>query len=116
MKVTFGEMADRYSITQLKCKYIGDHFIPEKEALLLELVNYVGWCDWVQALGVINENIWQLESDIRKGKEGILGLEEVGRRAIAIRGWNNQRVALKNQANKHYGEGFVEIKADHASQ
>ena len=41
---------------------------------------------------------------------------EVGRRAIQIRNWNKQRIVLKNELNQLVGEGFQEVKKDHASE
>lgn len=67
-------------------------------------------------LYVINGKIWDLEADIRQGKEGILGLEEVGRRALAIRDFNGERIRLKNEITELVGEKYKEIKIDHASQ
>ena len=71
--------------------------------------------DFVQELYIVNGMIWDLESDIRKGKEGELGLEEVGRRAITIRELNGKRVAIKNKVNTIHNSGFTEIKINHAS-
>ena len=62
----------------------------------------------------INGQIWDLEADIRNGKEGLLGLEEVGRRALKIRDLNAERIRLKNEIAKEHG-GFVEYKHNHAS-
>ena len=56
-----------------------------------------------------------MESDIRKGKEGELGLEEVGRRAIAIRDINGLRIMIKNEIAKYFGE-FLEKKYNHGSE
>ena len=64
----------------------------------------------------INGKIWDLESDIRKGKEQELGLEEVGRRSIQIRGFNKIRVGYKNEMVNLYSEGFEDIKMNHASE
>lgn len=50
-----------------------------------------------------------------KGKENLLGLEEVGRRAILIRGKNKIRVGIKNEMVEKYEEGFKDIKMNHAS-
>jgi len=66
-------------------------------------------------LKVVNGFIWDLESDIRKGKEGQLGLEEVGRRALMIRNLNSIRVWTKNLITRTTGRGHLEIKKDHAS-
>jgi hypothetical protein len=71
--------------------------------------------DWIERLYELNGQIWDLEHDIRKGLEGELGLEEVGRRAIMIRGINKQRVAVKNEIVEATGKGFRDIKMNHAS-
>ena len=55
-----------------------------------------------------------MESDIRKGKEEELGLEEVGRRALAIRDWNKKRILIQNEIIEKFG-GFKNIKKDHRS-
>lgn len=57
---------------------------------------------------LINSKIWNLEADIRQGKE--LSLEEIGKRALAIRDINKKRIAVKNTLSK-----YKEIKIDHAS-
>ena len=70
----------------------------------------------VDRLCIVNARIWHLESDIRKGKEGELGLEEVGRRAIAIREHNAERTALKNELTRRLDpDGFLDTKVNHAS-
>lgn len=72
--------------------------------------------DLLVKLYTINGRIWNLESDIRQGKEGLLGLEEVGRRALAIRDFNGERIRLKNRITDLIGEKYKEIKIDHASE
>ena len=118
MKMQIGEMVDRYSILLLKSERTGLDVTEER----LEYEKYVlhdTYTDiklWIEKLKVINGRIWDLESDIRRGKEDELGLEEVGRRALMIRNINNERVACKNEITTLYQEGFIETKRDHASQ
>jgi len=71
--------------------------------------------EWIEKLYEINGRIWDLEADIRQGKEDRLGLEEVGRRALKIRGINRERIEMKNLITGESGSGFSEIKVDHAS-
>jgi len=54
-------------------------------------------------LQMFNVNIWHLESDIRKDKEGELGLIEVGRRALKIRDFNRGRAKRSNAINRLMG-------------
>ena len=72
--------------------------------------------EWIDRLYKANSQIWDLESDIRKGKEGELGLEEVGRRAILIREINKVRISIKNEIVEATGSGFKDIKMNHASE
>jgi hypothetical protein len=116
MKMPISEIADRYSITLLKSERIeGVNLTDELNAYLQELNKYEGIQSYLERLYQINGEIWDLESDIRKGKENILGLEEVGRRAIMIRGKNKIRVGIKNEMVEKYEEGFKDIKMNHAS-
>ena len=67
-------------------------------------------------LQVANLNIWYLESEIRKGKEGELGLQEVGKRALAIREYNAVRVGTIDKINALFGIKNKERKVDHVSE
>ena len=71
--------------------------------------------DLIDRLCIVNIKISILESDIRKGKENELGLEEVGRRALQIRDINKERVALKNNLKEIFKDGFKDIKVKHGS-
>ncbi|MDP3645510.1 MAG: hypothetical protein Q8R25_00275 [bacterium] len=120
MEMPLNEVIDRYSILLLKKERL-----PANEALAKECARFetnLARCpdkkymnDTVASLKEVNGKIWDLESDIRKGKEGELGLEEVGRRAIAIRDLNAERIRLKNIIARKEGE-FGDIKIDHASE
>lgn len=110
------EIADRYSITLLKSERIeGVNLQEELNTYRKELDKYEEIQNFLDRLYQINAEIWDLESDIRKGKENILGLEEVGRRAILIRSKNKIRVSIKNEMVEKYEEGFKDIKMNHAS-
>ena len=110
------EIADRYSIALLKRERADADNQLEIDTLHEELIKYSNSLEFVLKLKEVNGQIWDLESDIRRGKENELGLEEVGRRAIAIRGLNKIRVGYKNEMVKIYEEGFEDIKMNHASE
>jgi hypothetical protein len=111
------ELCDRYSIAMLKVERIGEpSCIEEYNELKKELSNDLILQDYIDVLYKINRQIWDLESDIRKGKESELGLEEVGRRAIAIRELNKKRVSVKNEIVKITNTGFIDVKMNHASE
>jgi hypothetical protein len=64
----------------------------------------------------IHNEIWNLEAELKSGCEAELALEEIGRRAIAIRNHNNKRVALKNLMAEKLSCPVREIKKDHLSE
>lgn len=70
----------------------------------------------LQQLIKTHNEIWDLEKELKSGKEHLLPLEEIGLRAIKIRDKNNQRVQLKNQIAEILGCKVREIKKDHLSQ
>ena len=64
----------------------------------------------------MHNEIWELESELKIGREDELSLEEIGRRAIAIRDHNNKRIALKNTMAEKLNCPVREIKKDHLSE
>jgi hypothetical protein len=124
MEVGPGELFDKLSISLLKSERLSAEQVREEldelEEAFAQTVRMhpkilVQCSDLLDLLKVINGFIWDLESDIRKGKEGQLGLEEVGRRALMIRNLNSIRVWTKNLITRTTGRGYLEIKKDHAS-
>lgn len=120
MKVAISDILDRYSIAILKRDRANAENQIEIKELEFEIEKYKNnnfdIQEFIEKLIHVNGKIWDLESDIRKGKEGELGLEEVGRRAIAIRELNKKRVGYKNKIVDIFGEGYKDIKMNHASE
>lgn len=114
--MSIGDIVDRYTICILKSERLGLDNSKELDDLQNEIKKYDDLDEYVNKLYNINGEIWDLESDIRRGNENILGLEEVGRRAIKIREKNNLRVNLKNELNSKFCEGYVEVKMNHGSE
>jgi nitrogen fixation protein len=67
----------------------------------------------VQAMTDIHHAIWDLEWQLKSGVEQMLSLQEIGRRAIAIRDFNNRRIAFKNTVARILNHPVLEIKQDH---
>lgn len=67
-------------------------------------------------LSIVNLKIWHLETDIRSGKEDKISKVEIADKALTIRDFNKERVALKNAINELFGKGFRETKVDHSSE
>lgn len=111
------ELVDRYAIAQLKW----DKTQANKEELdfyQAQLVTYEieQVRSEIDELYEIHRTIWSLESELKTGREQELPLEEIGRRAIAIRDWNHKRIRLKNHMAEVLGCAVREIKRDHASE
>jgi len=63
----------------------------------------------------IHNAIWDLEWQLKTGVEDQLPLDEIGRRAIKIRNYNNQRITIKNKIAELLNDTVREIKQDHLS-
>jgi hypothetical protein len=119
MNITFPivELVDRYSIAQLKFKKTSANQeeleFYEPQFLKLDVKSIA---NEMTELATIHEKIWSLEAELKSGREQELSLEEIGRRSIAIRDWNNKRIALKNRMADILGCTVREIKQDHLSQ
>jgi hypothetical protein len=69
----------------------------------------------IAEITVIHNRIWDLEWQLKSGVEHLLPLDEIGRRAIAIRDWNNKRITYKNSIAALFILEMREIKTDHLS-
>jgi hypothetical protein len=111
------ELIDRLAIADIKFKRTGANqeeltwYMNQATQLNLTLIE-----DLYINLMAIHNQIWELESELKTGREAELPLEEIGRRAIAIRDHNNKRIAIKNAIAERLGCGVREIKQDHLSQ
>lgn len=111
------ELVDRYAIAQLKFERTNAN----REELdfyrdQLTDVDVTKVANELDELYNIHKSIWDLESELKTGVEHQLPLEEIGRRAIEIRNWNNKRIKLKNLIADKLGSDVKEIKQDHLSQ
>jgi len=109
------ELYDRLAIAEVKWE--------KTQANLEELNWYQRHCnvsadvrELYEDLKDIHRNIWALESELKTGREQELALEEIGRRAIVIRDFNNQRIKLKNTIAERLNDPVREIKKDHLSE
>ena len=91
------ELVDRLAIAEVKFQRTKANeeelqwYVNQSLRIDLSLV-----VDEYAQLKEIHNKIWELEALLKTGRETELSLEEIGRRAIAIRDHNNKRVALKN--------------------
>ncbi len=119
VKYSWGELLDRFTILVRKHTFDAEAYRDKLDAFIIELgrLNITpSLLLHICSLQMINVDIWNLESDIRKGCEGELGLAEVGKRALHIRDLNKKRIAFVNEINHLLGDDTTERKFDHASQ
>ena len=111
------ELIDRLAIADVKFKRTGANkeeltwYMNQATQLDLKSVE-----DLYMNLVAIHNQIWELEAQLKTGREAELPLEEIGRRAIAIRDHNNKRVAIKNSIAERLECSVREIKQDHLSE
>jgi hypothetical protein len=115
MKLSIGDIVDKYTIGKLKSERMKINNFAEQEIYLSEIKKYEHIDLYIDALYKLHEEIWDIEADIRNGNEDILGLSEVGQRALQVRTLNILRINIKNEINSRYHEGFPEKKINHIS-
>ena len=115
---TLGDVLDRFTILTRKIYFGMEDAISEHRYL------EKGLSSWgvdgklvthIVRLAMMNFEIWNLEHEIRHGGEDKFSLEEIGRRAVAIRDLNRKRIEYKNKINELAGH-FRECKVRHRSQ
>ena len=120
-KQSFGEAVDKITILSRKIHFGEEEaykeFIYLTEAITnLELVLTGAILASIIRLTQANFDIWNLENEMRKGREDKFTREEIGKRAIEIRDINRKRVNYKNELNRLTELGFREFKVRHRSQ
>lgn len=121
MTKSTAEVLDGFSIAYLKSERIPSeetkkNFEKYKEAIeeIKDDYRHIDWGMVIESFINVNSSIWDLESEIRKGVIDN-DLEEVGRRAVLIRKFNQCRVNLGNIVSLFLREGMLNIKKDHVS-
>jgi len=112
------ELIDRYAISVVKLRRTDNGNLDEYNFYNHQIINYNTALvqNEIDALITIHDQIWDLEKELKSGKEHLLSLEEIGRRAIAIRDANHKRIELKNHIAEALGCSVREIKKDHLSE
>lgn len=112
------ELIDRYAICLVKNRR-ANHANEDEYNFYKQQINKFDLSlidNHLQNLVNIHDEIWDLEKELKSGKEHLLSMEEIGFRAVKIRDKNNQRVALKNKIADILGCKVREIKVDHLSE
>jgi hypothetical protein len=111
------ELFDRLAVAQVKWEKTHNNHA-ELAWYQSQMVNYNFETvqDLFDQLKQAHYDIWSLEAELKSGREHEVPLEELGRRAIAIRNVNNRRIAIKNQIAQVLDCPVREIKKDHLSE
>ncbi len=106
------ELVDRYTIAQVKHQRTNganqeelDFYQAQFKEFDFEKISV-----WLTALVDLHNSIWDLEDDFKKCKLDNVDLEEIGRRALEIRDFNNLRIQMKNHMAKLLDDPVREIK------
>lgn len=111
------ELVDRYAIAKLKqtkTKLNSNELEFYQDQI--DKINFLLIQQDFDELYSIHSQIWSLEAELKSGNEHCLPLEEIGRRAIAIRNLNNKRIQLKNKMAQTLDCPIREIKKEHLSE
>lgn len=121
MRYPLDEIIDKRTICQLKIERIKDR--EDRQRMIKEFSDYnfaiaeyiqEGVCtrsqveEWHKKLYEVNARGWDMESDIRNGKD--MKLDEVGKRTIKLRTFNKERLRIKTSIVEATGIGYKEIK------
>ena len=112
MKMPMSEIIDRYAICCIKMLRTEYDVSRERDAYLREIQPYERFSQYVDKLIELNGEIWDLETQARRGCTEELSddkLIQVGRLAIEIREVNKRRNGVKADIVRLTKSGFEEI-------
>ncbi len=116
------ELCDRWTIARLKLQRLPQSMANHEE-LQRQIEHYATGIDTTDKqltlltdeLHAVNGKIWDEEHGIRRCIEDHLPLEEIGKKALAIRDLNMVRISVKNKIAVHTGQAeFVDVKMNYA--
>lgn len=117
--LSFGELIDKLSIISKKDQFQLQGARQELD-LIMKWLNDIGVNAYL-ILSIIrvtqeNNDIWNLEHELRNAKDGDIPLDQVGRIAIKVREHNKGRVRYMNELNLACGDEQVTEKVKHLSE
>lgn len=115
--ISLGELIDKITILQIKTQHLQGNALQnvkkELHALVTTLNNLQLNIDptLIQRLKEVNQNLWQIEDDIRDQERQKNFTETFIELARSVYQQNDQRAAIKKEINTTYGSAFVEEKS-----
>jgi len=106
------ELVDRYVIAQIKFEKTNGANRLELEFYQKQLNHFDVFLisNELEDLKELHNKIWALEDDFKKCRIDGIDLSEIGKRALVIRDYNNQRVTIKNRVAEKLNDPVREIK------
>ena len=115
--ISLGELIDKITILQIKTQHLQDtalkHVITELNALecTLNNLNLSINPKLIQQLTEINQDIWNIEDDIREQERQQNFGDTFIQLARSVYKQNDRRSAIKKEINTAYGSAFTEEKS-----
>ena len=115
--ISLGELIDKITILQIKTQHLQgtalENVKKELEALENTLKNLQLNIDTtlIQRLKKVNQNLWQIEDDIRDQERQKSFGQTFIRLARAVYQQNDRRSIIKKEINTRYNSAFVEEKS-----
>ena len=115
--ISLGELIDKITILQIKTQHLQgsalENVRKELEALETTLKNLQLNIDptLIQRLKEVNQDLWQIEDDIRDQERQKSFGENFIHLARSVYQRNDRRAAIKKEINTTYGSAFVEEKS-----
>ena len=115
--ISLGELIDKITILQIKTQHLRgtalENVKKELEALETTLNDLQLNIDptLIQRLKEVNQDLWQIEDDIREQERQKSFGETFIHLARSVYQQNDQRAAIKKEINTTYGSVFVEEKS-----
>ena len=115
--ISLGELIDKVTILQIKTQHLQGNALQnvkkELDALVTILNNLQLNIDptLIQRLKEVNQNLWQIEDDIRDQERQKSFTETFIELARSVYQQNDQRAAIKKELNTTYCSAFVEEKS-----
>ena len=115
--ISLGELIDKVTILQIKTQHLQGNALQnvkkELDALVTILNNFQLNIDptLIQRLKEVNQNLWQIEDDIRDQERQKSFTETFIELARSVYQQNDQRAAIKKELNTTYRSAFVEEKS-----
>ena len=115
--ISLGELIDKITILQIKTQHLQGNALEnvkkELDALVAILNNLHLNIDptFIERLKEVNQNLWQIEDDIRDQERQKSFTETFIELARSVYQQNDQRAAIKKEINTTYGSAFVEEKS-----